>query len=624
MSRTVLKFFSFTLFVLISQHALAVKNYVIEHSYFEDKTAQMSFEEAKNQNYQPMGEMLSKGYGQSAFWVRLKIESSPTQNKLLSDKFEDKLILRIQPAYLDEIKLYDPIQIDKANRVVGDQYSLDNSEYVSLNFNFVLPKVDQERYIWLRLKTTSTSFMQAQVFSYEDCAYLDRIQEFGFAFYLAILFLLFVIPLFIWLKTKELLTGVFALKEFGAITLLVFNAGYLRIFLKDIDLEKLQLVVNLNLVAYSLITIVFHYAFLNTYALRPWAKAIFFALMITFPFEVLLILSGRELYALHLNMLVISLMTIIFLIVPAFGIYWRRSSDNVFSRALLIIIHLLIFIVGILTTLPSLGYMQGNAFSSVSGLAYGGITGIIFIFILQYRYRLSREAAIAKISSAEAYANAEKERREQQGKFLSMLTHELKTPLSVLKMSYGSNETSGKFKKHIQSAISDMTDVIDRCVMDDKLQNHEFSLNMQELNLADLLKEKIDQYENVDRIQLQVDPHLKIKTDVQLFKICISNLIDNALKYGDETKPILIKANRGLRIDDVVIEVQNEVGSSGQPDPERVFEKYYREPKAYEKTGSGLGLYLVKNFVELLSGTIQCDVREQSVVFRINFPASLA
>ncbi len=622
MSKRILQSLVVFALCIFSQQAFAVKDYVIERAYFEDKTGQLSFEEVKNSPHEPMSIMLSKGYSASVFWVRLKVEGSSDDEKSLNPK-TNQLVVRIQPAYLDDIRLFDPFVKSDKERAVGDRHSINGDEYQSLNFNFLIPKSDQDRYIWLRVQTTSTNFMHSQIVSLEDCAHLDRIQEFVFSFYLAILCLLFLIPLFIWFVKKDLLISVFVIKQFAAITLLVFNAGYLRLLLKDINLDTLQFLVNINLIGYSFITIFFHYTFLNEYVLKRWVKFFFFFTMSAFPIEVLLLILQMDRFVLHMNMFVLNLMALSFLIIPAFGIDWRKSVNLVFSKWKLIFIHLLIFLCGVLTTLPSLGYFEGNEFSPVSGLAYGGITGIIFFLVLQYRYRLAREQSIARVSSAEAYANSERVRREQQGQFLAMLTHELKTPLSIMKMGSTSSNQSEKIKKHIQTAIQDMTDVIDRCVMDDKLQNHEFQLNLQECNLEDLIDEKISQYEDANRIQFEKVGSVMVRTDIQLLKICIGNLIDNALKYGREGGFIQISiVDRSHESGQVEISVKNELGVLGIPDTNKIFDKYYRDPKAYEKTGSGLGLYLVKNFVGLLSGDIQCHVRDSHITLSMHLPVN--
>ena len=608
------------LLIALSHLALAAKDYALERAYFEDVTSELPFDQAKNRDYQSIEHILAKGYSSSVFWIRLKIDGSIDVQPSLKDKYADVLVLRIQPSYLDEIRLYDPEFSVYGEKVVGDKHLLDNNDFPSLNFNLAINKTKEPRYVWLRLKTTSTSFMRVQVLSHNDFTQLDRAQEFGFSFYLAILILLFIFPLLIWLKNKDFLVGVFVMKQFGAISLLIFNAGYLRYVLKDVNLNLVQFAVNLNLLAYSLITMFFHYVFLNEYVMKKWAKFFFITAMLAFPIEFVLLVMQFERTALNINMVVLNLMSFSFLLIPAYGIDWEKSSQRIFSKNWLILIHLLIFAVGISTTLPSLGYFQGNQFSAFSALAYGGITGVIFFVVLQYRYRVAREESIAKVSSAEAYAQAEKNRREQQAQFLAMLTHELKTPLSIMKMGYSFSGQSDRTRKHIQTAIQDMTDVIDRCVMDDKLQNHEFQLKIQKCNVNELIQEKINQYQDSSRISFAASEVYFIETDVQLLKIIIGNLVDNALKYGEDQSLIEIRVSKSMITNQIELIVENRVGYSGFPDIEKIFDKYYRSPKAYEKTGSGLGLYLVKNFVQLISGEITCITKDQSIGFKVNLP----
>jgi signal transduction histidine kinase len=280
------------------------------------------------------------------------------------------------------------------------------------------------------------------------------------------------------------------------------------------------------------------------------------------------------------------------------------------------------FIFAVITTLPSLGYFQGNAFSPMAGMTYGGITGIIFLFVLQYRYRVSRDKVVSELSSATAYASSEKKRREEQGKFLTMLTHELKTPLSILKMSYSSAQSSEKTKGYIQTAINDMTDVIDRCAMAGKFESERLKLDIQVCDLNKILGDKLAQYQCDDRFDLLEKTNIKLETDVQLLRIILDNLIGNALKYGKESEKITLVLSRKTldKKPYALITISNEAGSAGVPDANKVFEKYYRAPRAYEQTGSGLGLYLVTNFVELIGGSLQFSAKGHVVTFQVKLP----
>ena len=610
-----LKRILFLLILFYSKLIIAADDYVLERAYFEDKTGLMTFAEAKEQTYQKLEGILSKGYSKSTFWLRLKISEADQRPK-------DKLILRIQPTYLDYIRLYDPEDLTEKVRVVGDKNINTTNDYESLNFNFFIPKKNYARYIYLQLKTTSTSFINVQALDLSDYIHQDKIQELIFSFYIGILFLLFLFPLILWVNSREFLWGIFTIKQFGAISIVAFHSGALKLLLKNILPTSLDFAFNINLLIYSFITVFFHYMFLSEFKIKPWAKIYFIGIMICFPIELFLLLNGNILEALNLNMHVLNTLAFMFLLIPWLGLSLKDIDQQIFSRQWLIAIHVLMFIFAVITTLPSLGYFQGNAFSPMAGMTYGGITGIIFLFVLQYRYRVSRDKVVSELSSATAYASSEKKRREEQGKFLTMLTHELKTPLSILKMSYSSAQSSEKTKGYIQTAINDMTDVIDRCAMAGKFESERLKLDIQVCDLNKILGDKLAQYQCDDRFDLLEKTNIKLETDVQLLRIILDNLIGNALKYGKESEKITLVLSRKTldKKPYALITISNEAGSAGVPDANKVFEKYYRAPRAYEQTGSGLGLYLVTNFVELIGGSLQFSAKGHVVTFQVKLP----
>ena len=536
-----------------------------------------------------------------------------------------QLVLRIQPTYLNFIRLYDPLSSNTNPRIVGDKYPLSANEFESLNFNFIIPKHPEPRYVWLQMSTTSTNFLHVQALEIQETIRQDKFQELFLAFYIGVLFILFLLPLVIWFLKKEWLTGTFVMKQLGALAIIFFHAGYFRFILKGVSPDSLDLAFNINVLFYSLITITFHYVFLREYKIKKWVTYYFVFAISCFHIELLFLDSGHDMYALRLNMQVLNGFAFTVLLVPTLGISWKEMKAPIFSKPWLVAIHSLMFVVAALQILPSLGYMQGNSFSPIAGLMYGGITGVVFLFVLQYRYRVTRDKRIAELSSVTAYANSEKRRREEQGQFLTMLTHELKTPLSVLKMSYSSHQ-SDKTKGYIKTAIADMTDVIDRCAMADKFESQQFELDIQTCDLNKLLKQKLAGYQldelSNDRFELVEKAKIKLKTDAQLLRIALDNLIGNAIKYGNESEKIQIVIGKKPRqkVHCATITISNQAGSAGLPDKNKVFQKYYRAPRAYEKTGSGLGLYLVKSFVELIGGKLEYLPKGNVVTFEVKLP----
>jgi signal transduction histidine kinase len=113
-----------------------------------------------------------------------------------------------------------------------------------------------------------------------------------------------------------------------------------------------------------------------------------------------------------------------------------------------------------------------------------------------------------------------------------------------------------------------------------------------------------------------------IQADIQLLNIILVNLFDNALKYGAEDEPIKVTL-LSETIDDrryALVQVANAPGNAGIPDPDKVFTKYYREPKAHAKTGSGLGLYLIDNIARAMGGTLSHIPQKGLVVFELRLP----
>jgi signal transduction histidine kinase len=116
-----------------------------------------------------------------------------------------------------------------------------------------------------------------------------------------------------------------------------------------------------------------------------------------------------------------------------------------------------------------------------------------------------------------------------------------------------------------------------------------------------------------------------IHNDPELFAAIVANLLDNALRYGAPGSPVAVTlqaATQGGK-PAVCLRVCNRIGRAGVPDVERVFDKYYRADAARSVPGTGLGLYLVKSFAEMMGGTIRCEAdatAPQTICFTLCLP----
>lgn len=600
---------------IASQYAIAVTDYVIERSYYEDKTAQMTFDQVKDQIYHPMPLGLSQGFSSSAFWVRLKID--PNLNNKQDD---EELIIRIQPVFLDEIKLYDPLDLNKQFRVVGDGYSSRNDAYPSLNFNFSIPRGDEPRYIWLRLQTTSTALMFPRVMNVKDWSAQDRVEELSVSIYVGFLILLFVFPIIIWLLSREFLIGLFVIKQFILLAHAIVILGYFRMFSAELLRPQLiDLWTNLIILTFSFVTVIFNFYFYKEFKVRKWVSVLMTIMMLFYPVELALLLTRHTLLALKINMICLTFSAFLIIFTPFVGIPWEKLERPIISKHILRFLHLVILVAISFNILPALGVSSAIAFSPYSGLAYGAISSLIFLMLLNHRYQINRDSKIAEVNRANAFAEMEKSRREAQEKLLAMLTHELKTPLTVLKMGVSNPAT---YKEHMKTAVLDMDEIINRCLIADKFEAKKINVQNEKIDLNNLVLEIIKSYDFKSGFVFEKKLIPEIESDHQLLKIILTNLIDNAVKYGDVSCPINIDVNYENQVGHEVykLSIENTIGVVGTPDKEKIFDKYYRAPKAYERTGSGLGLYITHNLVQILGGQIEYTTDKNKIIFSISLP----
>ena len=601
--------------IILQFKPVLAKDYINERAYFEDKTGTMSLQEVKNKDFIKIDSVLSKGYSKSVFWLRLKV--SP----LVGTNFRN-LLLKIQPSYVDSIQLLDSADPSNTKRILGTNFSSNNNDYSSINFNFVIPGSEKERYVYLKIQTQGTYFIRTEAVTISEFINGDLIQQIVFAFYIGVLCFLFIFPLTIWIRDKDSLNIIFVIKQFAAIVFVVMDTGIQRVIFKNTDPLLLNVLFNFNVVTYTAILIGFHYFFLKDYYPKSWVKYLFLILLIFYALEIYEIDGHNFRDSLEINSIVLTLVALSFFVIPFFGLSWEKNKNPMFTKKSIIIIYFSIAISILLTTIPSLGYINGNSFSMIPNLFTGCITGIVFLFVLQYRNRMFREQGVREIAQANAMVEFERNKRQEKERFISMLTHELKTPLSVLKLAYESGNATAS-DKNVHGALKDINDVIDRCALEDKLENQGFNLLIEKHNLKRIIYQKISEYDSVDKFKFTIDGDLSIESDLNILRIILGNLFDNAIKYGDENSPILVKAI--LQAQKIYLTVTNTVSQVGLPDEDKIFTKYYRSEKAYKNTGSGLGLYLVSNLAKLLKGEVKYYVnsKQDQVTFEIILPEKM-
>lgn len=205
----------------------------------------------------------------------------------------------------------------------------------------------------------------------------------------------------------------------------------------------------------------------------------------------------------------------------------------------------------------------------------------------------------------------------RQTSFIDSVTHELKSPLAALKLCLETlgrpdlpPEQNHKLRQMMLDDVERLAGFIDRVLAATRLPAERSSQPLQEIDLAGLARRcamavtrRAHQPEIVVRID--VPPEIVLRSDEVALAVVLENLIDNAVKYSQQSADVVLSARPG-REGQVVIEVTDRGIGIRRVDLRRVFERFYRVPdeNVRSRRGTGLGLYVVSALVRSLGGRV--------------------
>ena len=580
-------------------------NHILARAYWQDQTANATFEQAKTQPLIAFDGVLSRGYTTSAIWIRLTIAPVTDQ---------ETLVLRIRPVFLDDIRLYDPMDTSGKSRKTGDTTNYNANEYKSLSHTFVIATSHQPRDVWLRLTTTSTSLISIEAFTKDEmlASEFDLLMiNFVVLSVVAVFMLLVLIN---WYQHREFLYAVFVIRQVYFFFYTASLFGLHRYFLSELlSSGQLDLLFSCMVIGSTLLTFAFEFLFLNEYAPPKWVKAILVGFLLWSLCVVLMFVAGYVSPALKFNMLLNTVGVVALLVISAAFIKDKKLDSNpkasLLSKKIVVGYYLSINVVLVFSLMPYLGLMKGNEFA-VNGLVFYSLcSGLIMTVLMQLRanqIRKRQDAIEQELLISKKQIELEKNRREEQTHLFHMLMHELKNPLAIIDMALIANNDLPKTRGYVSRAVKNMKSILERCVKADKLTEGSVTIYKEHIKVNEFLKDLlISEGHAATKVILDGVDEFTVYTDEQFFSIMCSNLIDNAVRYGDPAVPAVIRTQVKLTNTDqsgVCITFSNRPSAASWPDPARVFTKYYRSAGAESQSGTGLGLYLVRTLARLVGG----------------------
>lgn len=231
---------------------------------------------------------------------------------------------------------------------------------------------------------------------------------------------------------------------------------------------------------------------------------------------------------------------------------------------------------------------------------------------------LEKEVEVRKKAEEEARKALEKERElnELKSKFVSIASHEFRTPLSTIMSSaslvlqYKQKGELEKIEKHIhriKSNVNHLTGILNDFLSLGKLEEGRVEIHSEPIQVAEFLKEIQEELKLTlkDGQKIVVEcakDGRPVNVDSRILRNILFNLLSNASKYSDNGKNIYLCAILSSNI--LEISVRDEGIGIPEDDKRYMFDRFFRASNATNIQGTGLGLNIVKRYIDLLRGTI--------------------
>ena len=229
----------------------------------------------------------------------------------------------------------------------------------------------------------------------------------------------------------------------------------------------------------------------------------------------------------------------------------------------------------------------------------------------------------------------EKKLNELKSRFVTMALHEFRTPLSTILSSVFLLESykgelyedkKGIHINRIKRTVNILTEILNDFLRLGKLEEGKVEMKLTEINISDHAEDVLKAVYPLKKSDQKIlykhsGLNLNILLDKNLLRSILINILSNAIKYSHDDGEIVLETN--LSQDQLVISVMDQGIGISMAEREHIFQRFFRGLNAVNIEGTGLGLHIVKGYVELMNGTIDFVSDERGTIFTVTIPLQL-
>jgi signal transduction histidine kinase len=227
----------------------------------------------------------------------------------------------------------------------------------------------------------------------------------------------------------------------------------------------------------------------------------------------------------------------------------------------------------------------------------------------------------------------ERELGELKSRFVSMASHEFRTPLSTIlsaanliarQNEVGNENERLKNVERIRSSVKNLVDILNEFLSLGRLEEGKVSINNEVFDLVEFMKTIVQELQHAQKPGQEVhisSPQqlMQVNLDKQFVRNIFLNLLSNALKYSPEGKPvdIVLTTQPGA----ICVKVMDQGVGIPEDEHKHLFDLFFRARNATNIQGTGLGLPIVKKYIDLMQGDITVESQlDKGTTFTITLP----
>jgi signal transduction histidine kinase len=597
-------------------------------------------------SFRPLPGFLGLGYGSRTVWLRFTISRTAA--------YHDECYLRLGPAYLDHLTVYLQEGTDPAAPGSYREFQLGDHQPVSSrpikHPLFVVPlrlPILDSRTVYLRLRSTSALELFGSIHPPAEMASaIDRNTLYGGA-YLGVTLAIVLVNLIYFLRTRDPVIGYYVLYVI-ALSLNYLGAEGLIVLLWPAQAHRLADYLIACGVGSALIFIaLFAMRLFNTGREPAWPHRYFQYVIVVGLLPILAVAPGW-----YGRVAPFVMLNSLFLIMVMTGLSISLVQRGELGGKIYLLafafsnIGFAVTFLRLLTVLP-LNSMTYHA------LQIGTVLNMVLISLaMTERLHAAKKQAVAASLGAEARAvklaaemtvelwrkqqeltlalQKEQELLQRRTSFLEMITHEYRTPLSIIRTNLDILEDHGgpgsgtlrPYLDKMRRGVVRLVEVMEVALARVRMEELRPGAKLSPMLLAPLLREALEVTKGMQperRFETAMEEgDWQVCGDDLLLKTAILNLLENACKYSPPDTPIEVALDG--KAEKAVIRIRDHGQGIPESQLDKVFDKYYRGAGSSGSSGAGVGLHLVRRIIEQHRGSVSLAGEESGTTATVVLP----